>query len=155
MAAAKQHKPTSLLRATGTAVLAKAVAATGRPEPMLPLVGPPGSRALLSLDGYEEAYTSVAGPTWRNEVGASIGGAGLVPPAPHAASSSSPCSPIADQDRSAPRTPPRRPRRPRRVRHCRATTSPVRGRPCHDRAVRHALRFLRRHVPLPTVAPAG
>lgn len=161
MAAAKQHKPTSLLRATGTAVLAKAVAATGRPEPMLPLVGPPGSRALLSLDGYEEAYTSVAGPTWRNEVGASIGTElGSFRPATNAEDLV--VVPllvqIADLDRSAPP-------------HAAATTAfaaraEVRhypgdhfdlfaGRPCHDRAVRHALHFLRRHVPLPTVVQAG
>ena len=159
--AARHHRPTSLLRATGTAVLAKAVAATGRPEPMLPLVGPPGSAALLSLDGYEEAYTSVAGPTWRNEVGASIGAElGSFRPARYA--DDLVVVPllvqIADQDRSAPP-------------HAAATTAfaaraEVRhypgdhfdlfaGRPCHDRAVRHALHFLRRHVPLPTVAPAG
>lgn len=160
VAAAKQHKPTSLLRATGTAIAAKAVAATGRPEPLLPLVGPPGSTALLSLDGYEEAYTSVAGPTWRNEVGASIGTElGSFRPAKNAEDLV--VVPllvqIADLDRSAPP-------------HAAATAAfaaraEVRhypgdhfdlfaGRPCHDRAVRHALHFLRRHVPLPAAVRA-
>ena len=161
MAAAKQHKPAALLRATGTAIAAKAVAAAGRPEPMLPLVGPPGSTALLSLDGYEEAYTSVAGPTWRNEVGASIGTElGSFRPAKHAADLV--VVPllvqIADLDRSAPP-------------HAAATAAFVAraevrhypgdhfdlfaGRPCHDRALRHALHFLRRHVPVSAPAPAG
>ncbi|NLD85155.1 MAG: alpha/beta hydrolase [Actinomycetales bacterium] len=152
VAAAKLHKPTSLLRATGTAIAAKAVAATGRPEPLLALAGPPGSTALLSLEGYEEAYTSVAGPTWRNEVGASIG-TELGSFRPAKAVADLVVVPllvqIADLDRSAPP-------------HAAATAAftaraEVRhypgdhfdlfpGRPCHDRAVAHAVHFLRRHV---------
>lgn len=160
IAAAKQHKPTALLRATGTALRAKALSATGRPEPMIPLAGPPGSTALLSLDGYEEAYTSVAGPTWRNEVGASIGTElGSFRPGKHA--DDLVVVPllvqIADLDRSAPP-------------HAAATTAfaaraEVRhypgdhfdlfaGRPCHDRAVAHAVHFLRRHVPVAAGSPA-
>ncbi|WP_010539759.1 alpha/beta hydrolase [Dietzia alimentaria] len=153
VAAAKLHKPTALLRATGTAIAAKAVAATGRTEPMLALAGPPGSTALMSLDGYEEAYTSVAGPTWRNEVGASIGTElGSFRPARHAEDLVvvPVLVQIADLDRSAPP-------------HAAATAAfaaraEVRhypgdhfdlfpGRPCHDRAVAHAVHFLRRHVP--------
>lgn len=152
LAAARQHTPASLLRATGSAIAAKAVAATGRPEPLLPLVGPPGSSALLSLDGYEEAYTSVAGPTWRNEVGASIGTElGSFRPGRHAEDLVvvPVLVQIADLDRSAPP-------------HAAATAAfaaraEVRhypgdhfdlfaGRPCHDRAVEHALHFLERHV---------
>ncbi|GLB65071.1 putative hydrolase, alpha/beta fold protein [Dietzia sp. NCCP-2495] len=153
LTAARQHKPTALLRATGTAVLARAVAVAGRPEPMVPLAGPPGSTALLSLEGYEEAYTSVAGPTWRNEVGASIGAElGSFRPAKNAADLVvvPTLFQIADLDRAAPP-------------HAAATAAfaaraEVRhypgdhfdlfsGRPCHDRAVRHALHFLRRHIP--------
>lgn len=152
LAAARQHTPASLLRSTGSAIAARAVAAAGRPEPLLPLVGQPGSSALLSLDGYEEAYTSVAGPTWRNEVGASIGtelgsfrpgrGAEDLVDIPLLIQ-------IADLDRSAPP-------------HAAATAAfaaraEVRhypgdhfdlfaGRPCHERAVEHAVHFLRRHV---------
>lgn len=152
VAATRQHKTASLLRATGTAIAARAVAAAGRPEPMIPLTGPPGSTALLSLDGYEEAYTSVAGPTWRNEVGASIGTElGSYRPGRHADDlvAVPMLVQIADLDRSAPP-------------HAAATTAfaaraEVRhypgdhfdlfaGRPCHDRAVAHALHFLRRHV---------
>lgn len=153
-AAAGQHKPTALLRTTGTAIAAKASAAVGRGELMIPLTGPPGSTALLSLEGYEEAYTSVAGPTWRNEIGAGIGmELGSFRPGVHAKELV--VVPllvqIADLDRSAPP-------------HAAATVAfsaraEVRhypgdhfdlfaGRPHHDRAVDHAVHFLRRHVPL-------
>ncbi|HMT48646.1 alpha/beta hydrolase [Dietzia sp. UBA5065] len=152
VAAARQHRPASLLRSTGTAIAARAVTALGRAEPMVPLTGPPGSTALLSLDGYEQAYTSVAGPTWRNEVGASIGTElGSFRPGRHADDLAGVplLVQIADLDRSAPP-------------HAAATAAfsaraEVRhypgdhfdlfaGRPCHDRAVAHAVHFLRRHV---------
>ena len=152
VAAARQHRPASLLRATGTAMAAKALAAVGGSEPMIPLTGPPGSTALLSLDGYEEAYTSVAGPTWRNEVGAGIGTElGAFRPGRNAEDLADVplLVQIADLDRSAPP-------------HAAATAAfagraEVRhypgdhfdlfaGRPCHDRAVDHAVHFLRRHV---------
>ncbi len=153
VAAAREHGAVSMLRSTRTAVTAKLKATVGAAEPMVPLAGPPGSTALLSLDGYEEAYTSVAGPTWRNEVGASIGTElGSFRPAKHAEDLV--VVPllvqIADLDRSAPP-------------HAAATAAfaargEVRhypgdhfdlfaGRPCHERAVAHALHFLRRHVP--------
>lgn len=153
VAAAKQNRPTALLRSTGTALAAKALAAAGRREPMVPLTGPPGSSALLSLDGYEQAYKSVAGPTWRNEVGASIG-AELGSFRPAKVAGDLVVVPmlvqIADLDRAAPP-------------HAAATAAftaraEVRhypgdhfdlfaGRPCHERAVGHAVHFLRRHVP--------
>src|SRR5699024_11607598 len=47
VAAARAHRPAALLRATGTAVAAKVSAAAGRPVPVIPLTGPPGSTALL------------------------------------------------------------------------------------------------------------
>ncbi|WP_410872679.1 alpha/beta hydrolase [Nocardia sp. A7] len=40
---------------------------------MMPLVGKPGERAALTGEGYFEAYTALAGPTWRNEVDAAVG----------------------------------------------------------------------------------
>lgn len=151
-AAARHHKPSALLRSTGTALAAKASTAVGRPEPLIPLTGPPGSSALLSLDGYEEAYTSVAGSTWRNEVGAGIGAElGSFRPGSHA--DDLVVVPllfqIADLDRSAP------PHSAASVAF--SARAEVRhypgdhfdlfaGRPCHDRAVDHAVHFLRRHV---------
>lgn len=152
LAAARQHRPTSLLRATGTALAARAVAAAGRPEPLLPLVGPPGSTALLSLDGYEEAYTSVAGPTWRNEVGASIGTElGTFRPGRHADDLGAVplLVQIADLDRSAPPHAAAAAAFAARaeVRHYPGDHFDLfAGRPCHDRAVEHAVHFLRRHV---------
>ena len=152
VAAAREHRPAALLRATGTAVAAKVSAAAGRPEPMIPLTGPPGSTALLSLEGYEEAYTAVAGPTWRNEVGAGIG-AELGAFRPGARADELIDVPllfqIADLDRSAP------PHAAETV--ARAARAEVRhypgdhfdlfaGRACHVLAVEHALHFLARHA---------
>lgn len=34
---------------------------------MIPIVGQPGSDSIITVPGGEEAYTSAAGPTWRNE----------------------------------------------------------------------------------------
>ena len=41
---------------------------TRRRPHLVPMVGEPGSRAIFAMDGAEQAYTEVAGPTWRNEV---------------------------------------------------------------------------------------
>ena len=35
---------------------------------LVPMVGAPGSRAIFAIDGAEQDYTAVAGPSWRNEV---------------------------------------------------------------------------------------
>lgn len=40
---------------------------------MMPLVGRPSDHAALTADGYYDAYTALAGPTWRNEVDSAIG----------------------------------------------------------------------------------
>lgn len=152
VAAARQHRPGALLRSTGTTVAAKAAAALGRAEPLVPLVGPPGSTAVLSLEGYEEAYASIAGPSWRNEIGGGVGAVlGSFRPGAKAAELAGipVLVQIADLDRSAPP-------------HAASTAAfaaraEVRhypgdhfdlfpGRPCHDLAVTHALHFLRRHV---------
>ena len=34
---------------------------------MVPIVGPPGSDSIITASGAEHAYTTAAGPTWRNE----------------------------------------------------------------------------------------
>jgi hypothetical protein len=38
------------------------------PSHLIPIVGQPGTAAMISTLGAEESYTSMAGPTWRNEV---------------------------------------------------------------------------------------
>ncbi|MGB3303094.1 alpha/beta hydrolase [Gordonia sp. (in: high G+C Gram-positive bacteria)] len=77
MAAARHalplHKPSALLRSTATGLLSSVRQLAGGAPSMIPLVGQPGELAALTADGYEEAYRAVAGPTWRNEVDASIG----------------------------------------------------------------------------------
>ncbi|AVZ38168.1 MULTISPECIES: alpha/beta hydrolase [unclassified Dietzia] len=152
VAAARQHRPVALLRSTGTTVAAKAAAALGRSEPLVPLVGPPGSTAVLSLDGYDKAYRSLAGPSWRNEIGGGVGAVlGSFRPGARAAelAGTPVLFQIADLDRSAP---------PHAASSAAfAARAEVRhypgdhfdlfpGRPCHDLAVSHALHFLRRRM---------
>ncbi|CAI7974754.1 hypothetical protein FRAHR75_140070 [Frankia sp. Hr75.2] len=48
-------------------------ALAGRPAPMIPVVGPPGRTAALTPVGYYDDYLAIAGPTWRNEVAATLG----------------------------------------------------------------------------------
>lgn len=76
LAAAKHamasHKPASMARAGARGVAGRVAAARGKTPVMMPLVGQPGTVAALSLDGLYERYTGLAGPTWRNEIGATI-----------------------------------------------------------------------------------
>ncbi|GAA4490624.1 alpha/beta hydrolase [Rhodococcus olei] len=57
-----------LVRATGHGLRDLAHALTGRAPHHVPVVGRPGSTAMISTPGAEELYASMAGPTWRNEV---------------------------------------------------------------------------------------
>jgi pimeloyl-ACP methyl ester carboxylesterase len=66
-----------LARSVGTRQLVRAAAhgvrdaqraMTRRTPHLVPMVGQPGSRAIFAMDGAEQSYTKVAGPTWRNEV---------------------------------------------------------------------------------------
>ena len=41
---------------------------TGRPPHFVPVIGEPGSRAIIAKHGAEQAYTPIAGPSWRNEL---------------------------------------------------------------------------------------
>ncbi|MCS3877801.1 pimeloyl-ACP methyl ester carboxylesterase [Gordonia amarae] len=50
----------------------KLAARTGRRRVMAPVVGQPGETALINFPGTYDDYVSIAGPTWRNEVNASI-----------------------------------------------------------------------------------
>ena len=56
-----------LLRATANGWRDVARALTKRAPHYVPLVGPPGSSALITAPGAEEGYTALAGPTWRNQ----------------------------------------------------------------------------------------
>ena len=57
-----------LLRAAAHGMRDAQRAMTRRRPHLVPMVGEPGSRAIFAMDGAEQAYTEVAGPTWRNEV---------------------------------------------------------------------------------------
>ncbi len=43
-------------------------ALTGRPPALVPIVGPPGSAAVISAPGADEGYRHIMGPTFRNEM---------------------------------------------------------------------------------------
>ncbi|MHA7665520.1 alpha/beta hydrolase [Mycolicibacterium sp. HS_4_1] len=57
-----------LVRATANAVRDVVGSTLGRPAHMVPVVGQPGSSAVIATSGSEEAWLPVAGATWRNEV---------------------------------------------------------------------------------------
>lgn len=102
--AARHHPPSVLLRSTAAGLRSRLATARTGAARTIPIVGPPGSTAAMSLDGYHEDYLSLAGPTWRNEIDASVVlSLGAYRPARHAGSVACPVLvQIADFDRSAP-----------------------------------------------------
>ncbi|AXB43360.1 alpha/beta hydrolase [Amycolatopsis albispora] len=52
----------------GSRGLVRSALTTVRRPKSVRLAGPPGSGAVLSLPGQFEAYTAMAGPSWRNEI---------------------------------------------------------------------------------------
>ena len=71
--AARHHPPSSMARSTVAGVRSKISAARGRGPVTMPIVGRPGEVAALTLPGQYESYLAIAGPTWRNEVDATVG----------------------------------------------------------------------------------
>jgi uncharacterized protein len=65
---ARYAGPGQVLRATGHGLRDALRALTGRSPHRVPVVGLPGSAAIISTPGADAAYHSIAGPTWRNEV---------------------------------------------------------------------------------------
>ena len=75
---ARNGGPAHLVRAAGNGLRDAARALTGRAPHLVPMVGEPGSNAIIAKAGGEEAYTAIAGPSWRNELCARTAlGAGL------------------------------------------------------------------------------
>ena len=75
---ARNGGPVHLVRAAGNGLRDAARALTGRAPHLVPMVGEPGSNAIIVKAGAEEAYTAIAGPSWRNELCARTAlGAGL------------------------------------------------------------------------------
>ncbi len=71
--ALRHHAPSSMAKSTVAGFRSRIAAAAGRGPVMMPLVGRPGEVSALSLPGHYESYTAIAGPTWRNEIDASLG----------------------------------------------------------------------------------
>jgi uncharacterized protein len=61
------------VRWTAAGVASRVSVARGRGAKLMPLVAHPGEPGALALDGAYESYTSMAGPTWRNEIDAAVG----------------------------------------------------------------------------------
>jgi uncharacterized protein len=93
------HAPSEILRSTVAGFRSK----LGRPV-MMPVVAPPGRLGALTLDGAMEDYLAIAGPTWVNEVDATVGmELGGHRPIKSAGEVSCPALfQVADFDRSAP-----------------------------------------------------
>ncbi|MEV0355598.1 alpha/beta fold hydrolase [Nocardia sp. NPDC050697] len=98
------HRAGTTARLLLTAARDRWAAAAGRARITLPAVGEPGELALLTLPGATADYASIAGPTWRNEVAASIA-LDAIRSAPLRAAAEVRCPvlvQIADYDRYAP-----------------------------------------------------
>ena len=146
------HTPTAMLRSTAAGVRSR----VGAPR-MMPVVARPGELGALTLEGCLEDYLAIAGPTWRNEIDASVGlELGNHRPGRSAQHVRAPLLvQIADLDRSAP------PRAAAKAAF--AGRAEVRHYPCdhfdvwpgkawHAPAVRHQVAFLTRVLAPP---PAG
>jgi pimeloyl-ACP methyl ester carboxylesterase len=155
--ALRHHRPGQLLRSTGTGLRSRVASAVGAAPVIIPVVGRPGEPGAFTLSGALEDYLAIAGPTWRNEVDASVvmelGKARVGKTARQIR-----CPvlvQIADLDRSAP---------PQAAANTAfAAKAEVRHYPCdhfdvwpgkdwHDPAVAHAVRFLQRRL-APAPAP--
>ena len=64
---ARRHGVGHLARLAAHGVVDTAAATLRRRPHTVPIVGRPGTTAMITAPGAAEAYTSLAGPTWRNE----------------------------------------------------------------------------------------
>jgi pimeloyl-ACP methyl ester carboxylesterase len=149
--ALKHHAPRAILRSTAAGVRSRVSLLRGGQAVMMPVVARPGELGALTLPGHLEAYTALAGPTWRNEIDASVGlELGGHRPGKHARSLRCPLLvQIADFDRSAPPQ--------ASAKAAAAGRAEVRHYPCDhfdvwpgsdwfEPALAHQLHFLRRHL---------
>ena len=60
-------------RWTAAGLKGRVAAAMGGSATFMPVVGRPGEEGALTLPGAYESYLAMAGPTWRNEIDASVG----------------------------------------------------------------------------------
>lgn len=61
------------LSVTAAGVRSRVARTRGGPPRFIPVVSRPGEGGALALEGAYESYTALAGPTWRNEIEASVG----------------------------------------------------------------------------------
>lgn len=72
--AAVEHRDVvQALKWTALGLASSVKVARGGAPVLMPLAARPGEPGALALDGAYESYTSMAGPTWRNEVDTSVG----------------------------------------------------------------------------------
>jgi pimeloyl-ACP methyl ester carboxylesterase len=149
--AMKHHPPRAMLRSTAAGLRSRVSALRGGEPVTMPIVARPGEVGALALPGHFESYLAIAGPTWRNEIDASVG-LELGGHRPGRLAKSLRCPllvQIADFDRSAP------PRAAAKA--AEAGRAEVRHYPCDhfdvwpgsdwfDPALAHQLHFLRRHL---------
>jgi pimeloyl-ACP methyl ester carboxylesterase len=149
--ALKSHSPAELQQSTGRGLRGRLAELTGRPAVTIPLVARPGEVGAMTTPGAYEDYLAIAGPTWRNEVAASVLlELGNYRPGRDAKGLRVPLLvQIADLDLSAPPN--------ATAKAAFAAKAEVRRYPCdhfdvfaskewHDAAVEHELLFLRRHL---------
>ena len=149
--ALKHHRPSAMLRSTGAGLRSRVAALRGGEPVMMPVVARPGEVGALTLPGHYESYLALAGPTWRNEIDASIGlELGGHRPGKQAKHVRAPLLvQIADFDRSAPPYAAAKAAEAGRaeVRHYPCDHFDVwPGSPWFEPALAHQLHFLRRHL---------
>lgn len=153
------HSSTTLLRSGLSGIRSAVTARLGGAPRMIPIVGHPGDLAALTADGYYEAHMAIAGPTWRNEIDATIGTqlAGYRPTTVAAQVSCPTLMQIADFDRSAPPYAAAKAGFKARaeVRHYPCDHFGVyQGQECFDSVVAHQISFLTRQLNLGSLADA-
>ncbi|NNG96707.1 alpha/beta fold hydrolase [Gordonia araii NBRC 100433] len=152
------HSARSLLRSTATGWRSSARQLAGKEPATIPIVARPGEFGALTAAGYFEAATAMAGPSWRNEVDATIGTElASYRPAKYAGQITAPMLvQIADLDQGAP------PQSAAKAAF--AARAEVRHYPCDhfdvfadvdgtnwfDRCAEHQIAFLRRHLAPPS-----
>jgi pimeloyl-ACP methyl ester carboxylesterase len=154
------HPVSAIARSTAAGVRSRLAGWRGGSGQMMPIVGSPGEVAALTLEGSYADYMAIAGPTWRNQIDATIGLelGGLRADRSAGAVRCPVLVQIADFDRSAPPHAAGKAAFAARaeVRHYPCDHFGVwPGQDCFDAAVRHQISFLRRHLTSPVQEPTS
>jgi pimeloyl-ACP methyl ester carboxylesterase len=72
-ASARSRGVSTAVRWMALGLASRVSVARGGRAKLMPLVSKPGEPGALALDGAYESYTSMSGPTWRNEIDAAVG----------------------------------------------------------------------------------